>query len=369
MRIVHTDTDDIENPLGGGQPVRTWQVNSRLSSRHDITVFTATYPGALRRLHRGNVAYRRLGLRIPGLGLSPHLSFLAALGPAVRLHPADLIVEEFTPPVGFCLLPWWSDRPIVSLVQWHFFSDWEKRYKLPFTSIMEKIAARGRYRNFIVQTEAMAHRFRQLIPDARVWTVPCGVDDDAFTEPQGDGEYALFLGRLDISHKGLDLLVAVWKHLADSGIVVPLLVAGEGPGRVPLQQMIDEAGLGEKIRLLGRVAGERKRNLLQRARLLVMPSRQETFGITALESMAAGRPVVCFNIEHLNEVVQRQYGILVPPFDCAAMAEAVAALWTGPERARELGMRARLAAGQYRWDEIAIRQEKVYQEVVKEWKS
>src|SRR5271166_3306917 len=111
MRIVHADTDDLANPLRGGQPIRTYENNSRLSDYHDITVFTATYEGCERHLRRGNIDYRRLGLTIPGLGLSPHLSYLASLGIAVRNTPHDLVVEEFMPPIGFGLLPWWTRKP------------------------------------------------------------------------------------------------------------------------------------------------------------------------------------------------------------------------------------------------------------------
>jgi hypothetical protein len=104
MRIIHTDTDDIENPLRGGQPVRTFEVNSRLAKSHQITVYTASYKDSLKSVVRNHIDYKRLGFTVPFWGLSSHLSYLSRLNAAVNNTPHDLVVEEFTPPFGFCNL-------------------------------------------------------------------------------------------------------------------------------------------------------------------------------------------------------------------------------------------------------------------------
>lgn len=365
MRILHADTDDLGNPLRGGQPVRTFEVNSRLAERHDITVFTSTYRGARRHLDRGKVRYRRLGIRIPGWGLSPHLSFLARLGHAVRHTPHDLVVEEFTPPVGFCLLPRCTDRPVISLVQWFFFDDWERRYRLPFHRWMRSIPDRIPYRNFIVQTDRMGDYFRELVPGARIWKVPCGVGNDAFhAQAPGEGDYVLFLGRLDASHKGLDLLLEVWERLAARGLRIPLTIAGAGPAQPFIERRVQQGGLADVVRLVGRVEGPAKAGLLRGCRFLVMPSRQETFGISALEAMAAARPVVAFDIPHLNELIDSGSGVLVRAMDTEAYAAAVASLWNEPARGRQLAQAAFARAGGHRWSEVARLQEQIYEDVI-----
>ena len=367
MRILHTDTDDLDNPLRGGQPVRTFEVNCRLAGRHDITVLTATYRGCRRRISREGVAYRRLGITVPGLGLSPHLSFLASLGVAAARLPHDLLVEEFTPPLGFALLPYWTKKPVVCVVQWFFFEAWEHRYRLPFERGMRALARLGIYRNFIVQTETMAQYFRALAPAARIWTLGCGINDDAF-QPldagSGDGEFALFLGRLDVHHKGLDLLIATWLELRRAGALVPLKIVGEGPGRNYLEREIKVHGLETAVTLLGRLEGGRKREVLRTCAFVVMPSRWETFGIVALEAMASAKPVIGFDIDNLNEVLRPEWSILVDGLDTAALAQAALDLVRDPRFRQSLGERAFLAARTRRWDDIAERQEAIYREVV-----
>jgi len=365
LKILHFDTDDIENPLGGGQPVRTFEIERRLAERHDITVFTSVYPGCKRREVRGRLLYRRIGFRVAPFGLSPHLTFLSAIGPVIRSTPHDLVVEEFTPPVGFCMVPWWTRRPVVLIVQWFFFEQWERRYHLPFSKWMHRIAHRaGHYRHVIVQTKAMQRIFQTLLPQADCRVIPCGVNDDAFSDNNpGEGDFVVYLGRLDMVQKGLDILLAAWKNVCGPKNI-PLVIAGEGPNRRVLEQRVARAGLGKCVRFVGRVGNSRKRDLLGKARLMVLPSRDETFGMVALESMAAGKPVVAFDIDHLNELVRPPWGVLAPPFDADRLGRAIADLWESPRACREAGEAARQEADRYRWDRLAREQEQFYAEIV-----
>lgn len=369
MKIVHVDTDDLQNPLRGGQPVRTWQINSRLVPAHDVTVLTATYRGCQRRQNREGVQYERLGMRIPGWGLSMHLTFMARIPAALRRLPHDLVVEEFMPPFGFRGLPRVTDKPVISMVQWFFFRDWERRYKLPFEDMMRKRAASGDYRFVIVQTDRMGQVFRDLLPAATVWKVPCGIGQEAFASASGDGDYALFLGRLDVNHKGLDFLLEAWTRLAQRGVRIPLKLVGAGPAADWLQEEIRVRELADIVQLIGRVEGEAKEQWLRNCRFLVMPSRQETFGLTALEAMAASRPVVAFDIDHLNEVVRPAWGRLVTLGDVEALAEQAASLWQSPALARFLGQRGYEEAQAYNWDAIAAKQLELYQEAVRKGKT
>jgi len=206
----------------------------------------------------------------------------------------------------------------------------------------------------------MAAQFRELMPRAQVHTVPCGIGDEAFHPAMDDGAYALFLGRLDRQHKGLDYLVAAWRELRESGLSIPLKIAGAGQSEAWLREQIAEHALGDCIELLGRIEGEAKTQLLQGCRLLVMPSRQETFGLTALEAMAASRPVVAFDIPHLNEVLDPRWASLPPLGDTSAFARAVASYWQDPAMSLAAGALGHQAAAAYRWDVLALQQEAIY---------
>ena len=64
MRILHIDPDDIENPLSGGGPRRTYEIYRRLAARHEIVVLTPTFSGSTKEKVRDGVRYLRLGRRI-----------------------------------------------------------------------------------------------------------------------------------------------------------------------------------------------------------------------------------------------------------------------------------------------------------------
>lgn len=360
MRIIHTDTDDLQNPLRGGQPVRTFEVNSRLANEHEITVFTATYKDCVRNVVKDHVAYERLGVTVPGWGLSSHLSFLARLPAAIKRTPHDLIVEEFTPPFGFCQLEKYTDKPLISIVQWFFFDVWQQRYKLPFERIMRGRAPSKKPRNIIVQTHKMGEYFKDLLPDANIYKVPCGINDNAFSAQETLGDYALFLGRLDIHHKGLDDLLEAWLLLKTQGVNVPLWIVGAGQDEAELKSRVLHLGLSHCVEFKGRLEGKAKNQALNNCRFLVMPSRQETFGLTALEAMAAKKPVIAYDIDHLNELLQPAWAINVGLGNVSALAQAIAKLWLDQAQSLALGKAGYEAAKQYRWDEIAKRQTEIY---------
>ena len=81
------------------------------------------------------------------------------------------------------------------------------------------------------------------------------------------------------------------------------------------------------------------------ARMFVLPSRSEGIPLTALEAMACGLPVVATRVGGLPEVVDDGVtGLLVAPADPAALAQAMVAIWTDPERRDRMGRAGRLRA-------------------------
>lgn len=375
MRILHADTDDLENPLRGGQPVRTFEINSRLAHEHDITVLTASYKGSQPQVSRGRLKYQRLGVTVPGWGLSSHLSFLARLPGAVKRMPHDLVVEEFTPPFGFCGLQRHTDKPVVSIVQWFFFDDWQRRYHLPFEAMMRKRARaidsrnsstrNSSARNIIVQTDRMGSYFQALMPNSIVHKIPCGIAEQAFVAEPSSGDYALFLGRLDIQHKGLDDLLAAWQALQRQHVSIPLWIVGAGKEEAMLKAMVATMQLQSVVIFKGRLEGAQKQAALRNCRFLMMPSRQETFGLTALEAMASGKPVIAYDIDHLNEVLKPAWSTLVLQGDIAGLANAAIAYWRKPELALTHGAHALNEAKNYKWDKLADMQNEVYRGIIK----
>ncbi len=145
------------------------------------------------------------------------------------------------------------------------------------------------------------------------------------------------VGRL-IPIKGFDVL---WGAFARARSQVPgltLELAGSGPLEAQLR-----ASAPDGVTLLGRVAPAAP--VLERAAVVVVPSRGEGFGMVALEAMERGRAVIASDVGGLPELVRDgENGVVVPVEDESALAEAIVALATDPDRARRLGEAGRRRA-------------------------
>lgn len=149
-----------------------------------------------------------------------------------------------------------------------------------------------------------------------------------------DGPVIVTVGRL-AHEKGHDVLVKAAALLVTDWPGLRVLIAGEGAGRESLQRSIDDAGLVERVQLLGQVhdVGE----LLRAADVFAFPSRREGTPFALLEAMSQGLPVVAARFGGADEIVDSgESGILVRQDDPEALRDAIAGLLRDPGRARSL---------------------------------
>ncbi len=176
--------------------------------------------------------------------------------------------------------------------------------------------------------------------------------------------FFLYLGGID-QRKGLDTLLMALQALKQQGRPHLLALAGriEGDRQYPLLlKNIEERGLQQAVRLLGYVPDADLPALFSACAAFVFPSLYEGFGLPPLEAFVCGAPVVAANAAAVPEVVG-DAGILVPPGDAAALAEALGALGDLPELAAELRAKGRRRAALFSWPRAARETLALYQEV------
>lgn len=186
----------------------------------------------------------------------------------------------------------------------------------------------------------------------RIAIIPSGVDCARFRPPTGeerraarrrhgldDGELAIgAIGALAPRKGHRDLVDAVARLPAHTAI--RCLIAGEGALRKALAAQIERLGVGHQVRLCGPLTDARE--LLWALDIFAMPSLQEGLGVAALEALACGLPVIASRTGGMIDLLgESRAGILIPPGNPDALAEALAALAEAPARRTEIGAAGR----------------------------
>jgi glycosyltransferase involved in cell wall biosynthesis len=187
-------------------------------------------------------------------------------------------------------------------------------------------------------SQPLAEALREAgVPGDRITVIPNGVDTTRFALGEaaaarrtlGLGTNPLVVCVSRLSHeKGVDVLVDAARSLATTAPAARIAVVGDGAERAALAARIAEAGLGERVRLVGAVPHAKVTLWMTAADVVVMPSRREGHPNAAMEALACGRPLVASRVGALGQLVTDMRGITVPPGDASALAAALASALT-----------------------------------------
>ncbi len=168
--------------------------------------------------------------------------------------------------------------------------------------------------------------------------IPNGLLDSDFGshQPSEDAADFLFIGELR-SLKGIDLMLHA---LARGPGHTRAVIVGDGPEASQFKTLANELGLSERVSFTGALPA---RTAFGLARVLVMPSRAESFPYVVLESAAIGMPLIATDVGGISEIVSGSDTELVESENVAALSEAMASAIDGLDAARARGRRLRTA--------------------------
>lgn len=330
LRIIHV-ADSYPPDVGGIERQVEALALAQRRDGHDVSVITAVNKdGAHDRgidVHRG-LRTRWLTIAFPSLNHS-------MVADVLDERQVDVVHAHFTvaSPIAIYVVRAASRRGIPVAVTVH--------------SVWWKVAAAHRFVSGVFFGPAfmrvvysgvssmIARHIRRVYPRCgEVSVVPNLVDTDwwAPATPSmhraGDPDFRVVLvGRLK-KRKHIDEFIAIMSRVkakVPAGTPVSVSIVGAGPRHDDLAQQTDELGLGDWIHLLGHRTPDQIRDLLHESDIFVAPSRQEAFGIAALEARSAGLPVVGYNFTGLSDFVESGVeGLLVD--DADDMVESLAKL-------------------------------------------
>ena len=191
-----------------------------------------------------------------------------------------------------------------------------------------------------------------------------GVPTADLPAPMGDVAYVLALGRV-VDKKGFDLLLAGYAAMDPTLRTADLVTGGTGPALERLEAQAEESGIADRVHFVGRLSREQVAAAMAGARVFVMPSRLEPFGIVVLEAWRAGTPVVATARGGAPEYVRDgQDGLLVDPFDTAAVADVLGRVLTDDRLRRSIAAAGRARVEAFAWPRVAEAYRAVYRSVL-----
>ncbi|MCW1968789.1 MAG: glycosyltransferase family 4 protein [Anaerolineae bacterium] len=212
----------------------------------------------------------------------------------------------------------------------------------------------------IAVSEFTRHDIYRLLPNMaqqKVWVVHEAAEfaNDRATSSDSTAPYALFVGTAE-PRKNLITLLTALAQLRQQGRLpadFKLGIAGaQGWAGDTPQHMAQMLGVSDVLDMLGEVDQARLHQLYCGARMLLLPSHYEGFGLTALEAMIRGTPVICSNAGSLPEIVG-EAARLHDPLDMAALSEHIWQLWHDAAIRRDYAARGLVQAQRFSWARAA----------------
>lgn len=404
----------------GSVPIWTSEVSRRLSSEHEVYVYSRRFPEMASTEIVGDLSYLRIDdpldpwlasyvepiTRLGRRDRSPFSSrlfypqFYRRAARDMARRGIDIVHVHSFPQAASIIR---QEHPSARIVV-HLHVEW-------LNLLPPRVARRqARHADLIIGcSEYLAEQMRRALPEdaARIRTVYNAVDVERFRPAEEERGPAsaptvLFVGRIS-PEKGIHVLldafekalertpelrldiighdgkapIHLFEHLADTAIVASLRIYHDStpwarlrtwlrsryPRRLAWFRDTDygaalrrrTAGrLASRVRFLGLVANDDLPQHYRRARILVLPSLTETFGIPLVEAMACGTPTVASRTGGIPEIVDDGVtGLLVPVFDADGLERAIGRLLADPEQQRRMGRVGReKVLARFSWESV-----------------
>ena len=246
----------------------------------------------------------------------------------------------------------------------------------PISTIMLKRRSRKLDGKIAVSKPAMKYASKYVPGYYNI--IPNGIDLEHFSPDVSpiddvcDGKLnILFVGRLE-SRKGLNYLIKAYKQVKEEFPNSRLVVVGPGTRlRKKYEKQVVRSGLKDVV-FIGYVSYDELPRYYKTADIFCSPATgRESFGIALLEAMAIGKPIIASNIDGYASIMTHgAEGLLVPPKDEKALAQALISLMANEPLRQQMGAKGKLTAEGYNWKHIAQRVLNYYVRILSEppWK-
>lgn len=358
MKILHV-IDQISQETGGGASKVAFELaHAQAKLGHDVTIYSTDYNAKYQAASKGvKLVKFKCWFNVVGcLRVAPGLLFAKYDFDIMHLHNFRTIVNIFA-----CL------RKQPTILQAHGNSRSIKGLTKPLHDLIWGGLILKRAKWCIADADVeVGYYLNEGAKKANIKVIPIGINLAEFKWVKeckpNKVKKVLFLGRYD-NIKGIDLLVKAFKIIQQ--LDIRLQISGIDYGcEQDIKALVTQLGLDDKVDYLGPLYGAKKTAAYTNADVFVMPSRYEMWGLTFMEALACGTPVIMSETCEASKVLPPECGMVVPP-DVLSIAEAINVSLDSNFGNRYRQYRRQWVA-QYNWDNIAPQIIRLYEEVLNE---
>ncbi|MDG5814493.1 glycosyltransferase family 4 protein [Chitinispirillales bacterium ANBcel5] len=372
FRIAHFIYDNEKNPwLGGGGFYRTVELYKRFPENFRIDIYCASFVGSENYAINKRVQVIFLGKKKKSYLLS-RLQYSSEAKKMLKRTRSlyDVVIEDFSPYSPLFSFKYITSGKLISILQNYYGASIHlKKFGpaglIPF--IFEKYCISHFNGNTLFSSQDLMNIISKkcALNPSNPMVVENGVEEEFFTTPkeEKDPQTVLFLGRIEIFQKGIDILLQQFSILVKHNPEVRLIIAGSGKDSEKVKSRIKWHKIDDNTEFLGRVERKELPSLISSCSLTVVPSRYESWGMVSLESQACQTPVVARNIPGLRQtVVHEKTGFLFETPN--QMSQYIAILLRERNNRRAMGEEGRRFAQNYSWYKLAQKKAKYIDHVI-----
>lgn len=348
LRILFLNWKDLDNPAAGGAETYTEEISKRLVTfGHQVTIFASSFDGSDSEASHYGVRIIRQGGRVTVYSKARNY---------VRSHLSDydLFIDEINT-VPFRIARIAKTKRVIALIHQLAREIWFYETRFPLNLIgyfgLEPFWIR-QYRDQTTITVSNSTREDLLkLGFKRIRIVQNGISVSPMDSvPRKDvGPVMIFLGRLVRSkhpEHAIQALIKAKSRVPDA----QLWMVGDGYLRPKL-----EAKRIEGVRFFGKVTHEEKFELLKKARVMLVPSVREGWGISVIEANAMGTPAIGYSVPGLRDsIVDGRTGVLVKRDNVEGLANAASNILLDAGKARQMGEQALDWSKRFTWEKSAL---------------
>ncbi|WP_321211766.1 glycosyltransferase family 4 protein [Methanothermobacter sp. DP] len=373
MRILIVSDFFVPHYNGGGER-RYFEIARRLVSRgHEVDVVSMRIHGVPDHEEIEGIQVYHVGPKIRKPPLRKPLDFMRfmlAVFLWIWRNDYDIIdAQTYSPLLPSLLAARLRGIPMVATI--HDVSSshgdqWLQSSGL--ASVLERILMRLPYDGVVTVSRSTASALMELYgrsPEG-IHIIPNGVDLELIdSTPPANGDYIIFVGRL-APHKHVDHLIEVFRSLSSEFPGLKLKIIGDGVERTRLKGMVDEYGISTRVSFHHNLSYREVISMIKGARVLVLPSTREGFGMVLAEANACSVPVVAYRSGGVVEVINDgENGFLVEPCDRDSLKEKINIILSNSELRNNMGYKGRkIVEEKFVWDKIVSTLENTYRVIL-----